>query len=64
MNWCKSKENVVLKRPKGFKVDSSVKELEIDLGYPRVLVIYGYDRKGKRQEWHLKVTKNRKVALV
>jgi hypothetical protein len=45
-------------------LNHDVREIDIDLMTPRVVVIKGKDKKGKEITWHLKVTEKGRLVLV
>lgn len=51
-------------KPKKIVIDSSVGEIVLDLKPPRLITISGIDIKGKANEWHLKITRKSKLALL
>ena len=45
-------------------IDEHVKEIEISLATARLIKVWGYDRSGEKQVWHLKVTNKGKLVLL
>lgn len=45
-------------------LDSFVEKIELELDHPRVISIFGLDRKSRTRQWLLKVTSKGNLVLV
>ena len=46
------------------QIDEKIKSLFLDLKNPRIISIYGFDKKGHKNEWLLKITNKGRLTLV
>lgn len=45
-------------------LDSFVEKIELELDCPRIITIFGLDRKSRIRQWHLKITNKGNLVLV
>ena len=52
------------KEYKTIKLPTTVEKIELELDQPRVITIFGLDRKSRTRQWHLKITNKGNLVLV
>lgn len=52
------------KEYKTIKLPTTVEEIELELDQPRVITIFGLDKKSRTRQWHLKITNKGNLVLV
>jgi hypothetical protein len=53
-----------MEEKKSIKLDDKVEVIELLLSPARLIAVTGYDKRGKKQERHLKITDKGKMSLM